>query len=370
MTDLLDPADPQAELDQSDGEPDEHGGRITEIGQPEAVDRSHHPYATAIGVAALLIVVILGLAGLGSLMSTEDAGRDVPEIVVPRVTGRTLVQAQEQLEALGLIVDVRYEPNEVVPVDVVVDQEPVAGARLEVGEQVVVVASDGPAGVRIPTFADVAPSEAVRLLTALGLTPVIEEVFDEDVAQGQIVGTVPAAGARAQPGQQVTVQVSKGPEPRTVPEMVGQPSAQAFVALGRAELQVGDVTRRFARDATPGTVLSTSPEGGAQAPRGYPVDVVIAAAPGAVTVPDLVGFTQASARRIATELGLSTTVRTEVLAAGDRRDGRVLSQSPVANSPTDPGATITITVGAVPVPTTTTTTTTPGRSTTTTTRPR
>jgi serine/threonine-protein kinase len=154
-----------------------------------------------------------------------------------------------------------------------------------------------------------------------------------------------------------------------VPEVVGQPSAEAFVALGRAELEVGRVTRRASPDAVPGTVVSTDPAAGEQAPRGFPVAVVIAAEPGSIDVPDLVGFTQASATRVASEFDLVVRVRTEAVTAGDRRAGRVISQSPVANSPISSGETVTITVGAVPAPTTTTTTT-PSRSTTTTTAPR
>jgi beta-lactam-binding protein with PASTA domain len=343
--------------------------RITEIGPPESVDRSAHPVATAVGIGALLVVVLVGLLALSGLMTTdEDQGRQVAEIVVPRVAGRPLAEAQAQLEALGLIVDVRYEPNEIAPVDVVVGQDPIAGARLEVGEQVVVAVSDGPAGVRVPDFGKVTAAEAVRLLGALGLTGTVEEVYDEEVPQGDIVGSVPATGARAVPGQSVKVLVSKGPEPRTVPDLVGQPSAEAFVALGRAELEVGRVVRRETAGAEPGTVVSTSPEGGATAPRGFPVQVVVAAEPGSVDVPDLVGFTQASATRIASDLGLKVSVRTEAVTAGDRRAGRVISQSPVANSPSSPGGSVTITVGAVPAPTTTTTsTTTPGGSATTTT---
>ena len=247
-------------------------------------------------MGALLLVVLIGLLALSGLMTTdEEQGRQVAEIVVPRVSGRALPAAQAQLEQLGLIVDVRYEPNEVAPVDVVVDQEPIAGARLEVGEQVVLVVSDGPAGVRVPDFGEVTGAEAVRLLGSLGLIAVVEEVYDEDVPQGAIVGAIPAVGARAVPGEQVTVLVSKGPEPRTVPEVVGQPSAEAFVALGRAELEIGRVTRREAAGSEPGTVLSTTPAGGEQAPRGYPVEVVVVAEPGSSEVPDLVGFAQASA---------------------------------------------------------------------------
>ena len=368
MTDVRDSSgvdDPTAESAGSLPTDAPDDGRITEIGPPERVDRERHPLATAVGVGALLLVAVIGLLGLAGLMTGEDdQGRQVAEIVLPRVAGRTLPQAQAQLEQLGLIVDVRYEPNEVAPVDIVVDQEPIAGARVEVGEQVVVVVSDGPAGVRVPVLGDVTAAEAVRLLSALGLVPAVEEVFDEQVPQGEIVGTVPAEGARAVPGEQIRVLVSKGPEPRTVPDIVGLPSGQAFVALGRSELEVGEVTRRASTEAEPGTVLATDPAPGTQAPRGFPVAVVVAAAPDDLLVPDLVGFTQASASRVASERGLEISVRAEAVTAEDRRVGRVISQSPVPNTPIGAGSTVTVTVGVVPAPTTTTTA--PSGSTTTT----
>ena len=96
--------------------------------------------------------------------------------------------------------------------------------------------------------------------------------------------------------------------------------------------------------------------------RDYPVRLVVVAEPGASSAPDLVGFTQANASRIADELGFDVRVRTETITGGDRRAGRVISQSPIANSPLPAGGTVTITVAAAPVPTTTTR---PERSTTT-----
>lgn len=347
-------------------------GRVTEVGTAETIDSGAHPAAVVAAAVGILVVVVAALVGLAGTIGTDGTdARLVPEVVVPRVTGRGMGEAQAQLEQLGLIVDVRYEPNEIVPIDVVVGQEPIAGARLEVGEQVVLSVSDGPAGIRVPEFGDVTAGEAVRLLTSLGLIGVVEEVHDESVPQGQIVGTIPAEGTRVVAGDQVKVQLSAGPEPRTVPDVVGQPSSVALSAIGRAELQVGDLTRRVVADPAPGTVLATDPPGGEQAPRGYPVSMVIAAAPGSIQVPDVVGFTTASARRIASEADLGVTVRTQTLQPGDRRDGRVLWQSPVAGSPVSANGTLTLTVGAVPAPTTTTSTV-PGAtsSTTSTTAPR
>lgn len=357
MTDVLRPDTPTDEPTEGDTT-----ARVTEIGAPESVDRAEHPWATAVGVVALLLVVLIGLVGVGRSMSPDDSEPEVSELVVPRLGGRSLEQAQQQLERLGLVVDVRYEPNESTPVDVVVDQEPIAGARLEVGEQVVLVVSDGPLGVRVPDLGEVTGPEAVRLLSAYGLEGVTEGVYDEDVPQQQIVATVPAAGSRAAPGSQVQVLVSRGPAPRTVPDVLGRTSADALAELGRAELQVGGVTYREDPDGMPGTVRSTDPAPGERVARDYPVRLVVVAEPGASSAPDLVGFTQANARRIADELGFDVRVRTETITGGDRRAGRVISQSPIANSPLPAGGTVTVTVAAAPVPTTTTR---PERSTTT-----
>lgn len=351
--------------DDPDAGHDDATERITEIGPLETVDRAEHPWATAVGIAALALVVLLGLVAVASDWGGGDERGAVTEVVLPLLSGRTSAQAAAELEQLGLLVELRYEPNETIAVGTVVEQDPIAGARVEVGEQVVLVVSDGPVGVRVPDLGDVTGPEAVRLLSAFGLIGVVEEVYDEDVAQNRIVGTVPAEGSRATPGAEVTVQVSKGPEPRTVPEVVGLSSAEAFAALGRAELEVGRVTRRVTRDATPGQVVSTDPTPGEQTARDFPVAVVIAADPAELTAPDLVGFTRANAQRIAEAAGLDVVVRTEAVTSGDRRSGRVIAQSPMANSPVGRGDSITVTVAAVPPPTTTTTST-PGRSTTTT----
>lgn len=331
--------------------------RVTEIGPPEPLEVGDHPVATGVGVVALLLLVVLGVVALAGLMTPETSDDQVAQIVVPRVTARSLDQAQLQLERLGLIVDVQYAPNEVAPVDVVVDQEPIAGARLEVGEQVELVVSDGPAGLRVPDFGEVSAAEAARLLGAIGLVASVEEVFDEEVPQGELIGSIPAEGARVVPGTRIRVQVSKGPEPRTVPQVVGLPSAEGFAAIGQAELEVGDVRRRVVRGATPGTIVSVDPEGGSTVPRGLPLEIVVAIEPDSVLlVPELVGFTRASADGIAAASGLDLVVRTQAVPPGDRRAGRVISQSPVATSPIEPGSTVTITVGLAPPPPTTTTT--------------
>lgn len=323
----------------------------------ELVDGAPHTRATVVGGLLLIVVLVLAVVGLGSVIDTSDESPVVPEVVVPRLASRTMAEAQAELERMGLIVDVRFEPNEVVPPDVVVDQQPVAGARLEVGEQVVLIVSDGPVGVTVPDLARGQAAEAERILGVLGLGISLREIHDEVVPMGEIVRSDPAAGARAPQGSTVTVAVSLGPEPRTVPDVVGSPSHAAFVAIGRAELEIGGVTERLVEADQVGRVLSIDPPAGTKVPRDQPVKVVLGTAVGPVAVPDVVGLDERNAKAVVSGRDLQVTVRTEAVTPGDRRAGRVISQSPVAGSPSGHGATVTITVGverATPPPSTTT----------------
>lgn len=343
-----------------DDDAEDREDRVTEIGAPEQIDRSEHPIAVAVGMAALVLVLFVGIVAFGSSFARNDTSAEVVQVVVPRMAGRTLSEAQGELEQQGLIVDVVYDTNEVVPVDVVVGQDPIAGSRIEVGEQVQLRVSDGPAGIDVPDMSGLQGGEAVKLLQAVGLLATLENTFDEAIRPGEVVGSDPAVGTRAPPGSTVIVKVSQGPAPRTVPTIVGKSVGESIVEIARSDLTVGDITEQFSADQQPGTVVSSDPAGGAQAPRDQPVSLVITTGNLSTAVPDLVGLTRASAATVAKKLGLTTTVTTQSLIDGDTRVGLVISQTPVAGAPIASGASVTLTVGAPTPPPTTTTTTVPG----------
>ena len=325
-------------------------GRVTEVGAPELIDRADHSRATIVGAVVLVLAIVVTAVGLGSLIAGDDDGPQVAEVVLPRLGARTMVQAQQELERLGLLVDIRFEPNEIVPADVVVGQEPIAGARLEVGEQVVLVVSDGPVGITVPDLAGAQVAEARRALAVLGLQLAVREAYDEEVAMGEIIRSEPRAGGRAQLSGTVTVIVSRGPEPRTVPDVVGRTEQEAFAAIGRADLQIGRVTERRVDADRAGTVLSVEPEPGSKVPRDQPVRVVVGTESGPLEVPDVVGLTRATATSTLSGHGLRVGVRTEAVPAGDRRAGRVISQSPIAGAEAGSGDSVTIVVGEVAAP--------------------
>lgn len=337
------------------------GGRpVTPIGPPETLDLDRHTRATVVGILAVLAMFLFASFAVGSSFREGERRVDVPRVPVPRVVGRTLEQAQGTLGPLKLLVAVRYEPNEVVPTGVVFEQRPLAGSKLEVGSEVTLVVSDGPAGVTVPDARGLQAGEAVTLLQSLGFVATLQPVNDEAIQPGQVVGTSPAAGNRAVNGAGVAVQVSNGPAPRTVPAVVDLPRAEGFAALGRSGVGLGTVTTSYIVGKVPGLIASTDPPAGAAAARDFPVNVVVTGAPPTLTVPPVTGLLQASATSVLGSGSFQVSIRSQTVPAGDPRAGRVISQSLPPGTVVTPPIPLQLVVGVEAVPPSTTTTTVPG----------
>lgn len=332
------------------------GGRpVTPIGEPEDVDDGRHPRATWIGLIAVAGLFLLTSLAIGTALRDGERTTTVARVAVPRVDGATLDDASRALGELGLLVGVDYQPNEGVPEGVVFGQRPVAGSKLEVGTEVTLVVSDGPAGLKVPEVDGLQGGEAVKQLQANGFTPVVVPEYDEVVRPGEVLRTDPAAGSRAQPGATVTVLVSNGPAPHTVPDITGQDLAQGFSALGRAGVGLGEVSTVGADGRAPGVVVSTDPPAGSSVPRDQPVAVVVTESAPVSRVPSVTGLLQATATRALSSSGLVVSVRTQTVPFDDSRAGRVIGQSVPAGTPYISGTLLQLTVAAAAPPPTTTT---------------
>jgi serine/threonine-protein kinase len=170
-------------------------------------------------------------------------------------------------------------------------------------------------------------------------------------------------------GTPVTLFVSSGRAPVTIPDVTGQTQAAAAATLRGAGFSVTTSTQE-STTATPGTVISQSQTG--KAPPGSTIDLVIAKAPTTVAVPSVVGSTAANASASLKAAGFTVHQSTKQ-ASLQSENGVVLSQSPAAGKNAPKGSAVTIVVGKYKAPptttTTTTTTTTPATTTTSTSGP-
>ena len=71
-------------------------------------------------------------------------GTEVKSVIMIKVMGKDINVAKSELAALGLIVDVKYEPNDNIKKDIVTWQEYDQGNELETGTAVDLIVSEGP----------------------------------------------------------------------------------------------------------------------------------------------------------------------------------------------------------------------------------
>ena len=143
------------------------------------------------------------------------------------------------------------------------------------GSTVVVVTSKGHAPLVVPAVTGTTSSyaSASAALTALGFVPVQANAYSSSVPKGAVIGTTPDPSAGPVPyGSQVTVHVSLGPEPVTIPTLQGHSPTAAEAALAALGLHVGGPY------GPPGstTVVSTVPAAGTQVAVGSTVGVYTA----------------------------------------------------------------------------------------------
>ncbi len=135
------------------------------------------------------------------------------------------------------------------------------------GSAVAVVVSTGPPVVAIPSLAGITTCAGVAsALQSQGLVAACSTAYNS-AAVGTVVSEQPST--QAQQGSTVTVVLSEGPPPVTVPDVAnGMPLYQAISVLEQAGLTVGQI---FGPGS--GVVFHTNPVPGASVPRGTAVTV-------------------------------------------------------------------------------------------------
>ena len=94
---------------------------------------------------------------------------------------------------------------------------------------------------------------AAAALAGVQLQAQKEEVFSDTVPAGEVVGTVPGAGASVERDDVVTVQVSKGPDLVAVPSISGLSLQEAIGAIEAAGLTPGQLYGPGAERPSPRT---------------------------------------------------------------------------------------------------------------------
>jgi len=317
--------------------------------------RSFWPWLLAIGL------IIAGAIG-GYLLYTkiQDQLNANKPVAVPDVVLLQRDLAKMKIEQAGLVAKIQNEPSEQVPKGQVSDQNPGGGSKVGKGSTVTLTVSTGFPKVQVPNVVNQDVTAAVTALARLGLNPKITRIYS-GAQPDTVTAQQPAAGDRVIKGTTVHINVSRGAKPIPVPDVTGQPYANAKSAL---EGQGFIVTRTdVPSDQAPaGVVVASSPPPGTSVSKGARITLSVSKGPATTQVPDVTNYNQADATSILQQAGLTVAVITDPVT-DPSQDGIVISQDPAAGADAKAGEVVSIHVGQLTGSPggdgTTTTTTTP-----------
>jgi len=203
---------------------------------------------------------------------TLHLSRGPDTVTVPDVSGKTVHGATAALRADNLSVAGQNEAySTIVKAGLIIRTNPPAGQTVSVTKGVTLVVSKGPRPVDVPDVTGKTYDEAASMLQAVHLRPQQKGVYSDTVPAGKVVSTTPAAGSTAHVGDSITVNVSKGPRPIQVPDVVGDKDSDAKKILEHAGFHVEERSL----PGGPHEVLHQSPGGGSMAPPGSTVTIFV-----------------------------------------------------------------------------------------------
>jgi len=276
------------------------------------------------GLIALAVVLVLALlaSGAGWYLAMERY------VKTPGVLDMSHDAAAAKLRHAGLKVQwLTPVFSSTVPNGLVAVEQPGPGKDVRKGATVSLALSRGPDHVPNVRRMTVAEATAALQEAQLKLGETTRE-YSSTVAANRVVESNPGAGSEIAPGTAVSLVVSKGPPPVTVPDVHGKQVADAKAQLAALGLQV-TTTETFSDTVKSGIVISSSPGPGVTVSKGATVNLVVSKGRELFQVPDVTGMKIDRAIQIIEKAGFKAQPR-QAYPGGP---GKVFRQSPTGKQP-------------------------------------
>ncbi|WP_433649683.1 Stk1 family PASTA domain-containing Ser/Thr kinase [Micromonospora zamorensis] len=283
-------------------------------------------------LAVAAVVVTLGLvAAIGGWWFGVGRYTDAPQLV-----SLSKAEAQAQADRAGLTL--KYgEPrfDEQAPKDSVLEQSPASATRIVKGGAITLTLSLGPERFPVPDVIgkefELAEADLVnvKLVVAKGASR-----YDDSLPAGVVLDTSPKVGSEVKPGAKITLIVSRGRAPVSVPNLVGKSLTEARTTL--AQLNLVLVPTYKDSDKPRDEILGQSPADGAGVEKGTQVKLDVSKGPPAIVVPRVIDLPCQQAKQALESQGFPVTVVVNPNAV-------VRIQVPGENSQVPPGTPVTLT---------------------------
>jgi len=231
-----------------------------------------------LAAVAVMVLVVLGSTWWVTLGRYTET---------PTLVNMTKTQAEQYAKQNGFelfYADGTY--SETVAKDVVLAQKPGANQKIVKGGTITLTLSLGKERFPVPDVVGQELSAAKGEIGAANLK--LKQgpgQYSDTVPEGSVISIDPAAGTDLKRGDTVTVVVSQGKAPISVPNLIGKNINDVRAQL--QQLGLNAVERYKDSDQPADTVIAQSPSAGAGAAKDADVTLDISKGPPLITIPDL-----------------------------------------------------------------------------------
>ncbi|HFI0805950.1 TPA: Stk1 family PASTA domain-containing Ser/Thr kinase [Streptococcus suis] len=299
----------------------------------------------------LIGAIVLTIAALGFLISSTPSTVQVPDVV-----GETLDVAKEKIEVAGLVVgDVKEEASTEYKEGTVIRTSPGANTSRMEGSKVDIFVARV-AMVTVPNLIGSDADSAQKELEDLGFKVTLKKEYSDTVEEDYVIKTDPVANSSKEKGSTITVVVSKGVQPKTVPDVTGKSQDTAKQLLEAAGFIIGTISEEYSDSVAEGNVISTDPQANVELEKGSIVNMVVSKGK-EIIMPDLVsaGYTYSEARNQLQSLGVTTIEKQEDRSYTTTTSDIVVDQYPAAGTVIDGPVTLYVSVATTSTNSTSTT---------------
>ena len=194
----------------------------------------------------------------------------------------------------------------------------------------------GSSEVAVPDVVGKKMSLAKEILETAHLRVNVAEVYDNKVPAGEVVSQSPEAKSKVKENRVVTINVSRGGQEMSMPDLKGLSKYAAEDKLSKMGLRIGAIYEKES-ESDKGTVLGQNPAVGVKIEQGKSVELTISKGKtiNMIPVPDFTGSTVESARTSLKSLRLSVGKITK--AYSNEKPGTIISQTPAGGSTAEEG---------------------------------
>ncbi len=233
------------------------------------------------GVAAAFVLAFIVLAVIFVPKLVNGSGG---EVKCPNFVGMVYDDAFKKKYA-DWNFDVTTKSSAKYDVGQIMEQKPTAGRKIKKSQTVKITVSTGAKKVTVPDVYNMDEADAVKTLKNKGFDVTIITKEDDEIEKGLVIMTDPAHNTDVAEGSKIQVYVSLGKPVKyvNIPNLIGLDETAAKKRLEDEGLKVGTVNTVDTDEKPKGTVVSQSPESGAEVAKGTAVNIDVSSGKAKVT---------------------------------------------------------------------------------------